>query len=230
MDYDSLLELVIRRRSIRKFKREPVPDEYVDKIIDVARWAPSGSNSQPWQFIVIKKQDQKNKIVELVNEHSKLMHRMEVAREPELRFIGPLTGWSQAPVFILLCGDFRTSEAYPLYITLQLGRETFISSLASAFLYMTLAVTALGLGGQWVSAIGAPFVQSLTKDLLGIPKELEIYDMLAIGYPDTEPKSRLVRAREEVVHYDYYDKDKYPTEHNIKEYIASLIEAKRHST
>jgi len=46
MDYDSLLELVKNRRSIRKFRTDPVPDEHVDKIIEVARQAPSGYNTQ----------------------------------------------------------------------------------------------------------------------------------------------------------------------------------------
>ena len=53
MDYDSLLELVKNRRSIRKFKTDPVSDEHIDKILEVARQAPSGLNSQPWEFIVI---------------------------------------------------------------------------------------------------------------------------------------------------------------------------------
>ena len=62
MDYDSLLELVKKRRSIRRFKPDPIPDEYVDKIIKVARWAPSGFNMQPLEFVVFKKPDLKNKI------------------------------------------------------------------------------------------------------------------------------------------------------------------------
>ena len=57
MDYDSLLKLVKKRRSVRKLKTEPIPDEFVDKIIEVARWATSGANSQPWQFIVVKKEE-----------------------------------------------------------------------------------------------------------------------------------------------------------------------------
>ncbi len=64
MDYDSLLELVKKRRSTRKFKPGSIPDEYVDKIIEVARWAPSGANSQPWDFIVIKKPELKQKIID----------------------------------------------------------------------------------------------------------------------------------------------------------------------
>ncbi len=222
MDYESLLELVKKRRSIRKFKPEPIPDEYVDKIIEAARWAPSGANSQPWEFIVIKKQELKDRIIELISENNNLLHKMEVVREPALRFKWAAPGYVRAPVFIILCGDTRTKDAYPLSTTLQHGTSIFNSSLASAFLYMTLAATSLGLGAQWVTAVRSPYVQSLAKDLLGVPRELEFYDMMAVGYPDTEPKPRLVRSREEMVHYDHYDKTKSRTEQQVKDFIATL--------
>lgn len=227
MDYDSLLELVKKRRSIRKFKAGPIPEEYVDKIIEVARWAPSGANSQPWQFVVIKKQELRDKIIEFVDEQKKLENKMEVAREPEFRFVFSPAGWVNAPLFILVLGDPRTKEAFPRSTTVQRGSETFISSLASAFLYMTLAVTTLGLGGQWVSAVGNPYAQSLIKKLLGIPLEMEIYDMLAVGYPDMEPKPRIMRDIEGLVHQDYFDKTKYPTQQGVKEFIAALRQSRR---
>ena len=47
MDYDGLLELVKKRRSVRHFKPDPIPDEYVEKILELARWAPSALNAQP---------------------------------------------------------------------------------------------------------------------------------------------------------------------------------------
>ena len=222
MDYDSLLELVKKRRSIRKFKPQAISDEYVDKIIEAARWAPSGANSQPWEFIVVKKQDLRDKIIELIKEHSDHTHKAELAREPELRFKWGAAGYVSAPVFIIVSGDPRTKDAYPLTSIQERGNSYFTSSLASAFLYMTLAATTLGLGPQWVSAIASPYVQSLTKELLGVPKELEFYDMLALGYPDMEPRPRLVRAKEEMVHYDYYDGTKFRTEQQIRDFIATL--------
>ena len=54
MQIDDFLELARKRRSIRKFKPDPVPDDYVQKILEAARWAMSGANGQPWEFIVIK--------------------------------------------------------------------------------------------------------------------------------------------------------------------------------
>ena len=59
MDYDSFLGLVKSRRSIRRFKSHPVPDRYIDNIIEAARWTPSGFNQQPWEFVIIKKQELK---------------------------------------------------------------------------------------------------------------------------------------------------------------------------
>ena len=67
MDYDSLLELVKERRSIRRFKPDPIPDNFIDKIIEVARHAPSGFNMQPWEFVVVKKPELREKIVEYAN-------------------------------------------------------------------------------------------------------------------------------------------------------------------
>ena len=49
--YDTLLQVAQKRRNNRKFKSDPIPDGYIEKIIDVARWAPSGFHTQPWGFV-----------------------------------------------------------------------------------------------------------------------------------------------------------------------------------
>ena len=227
MDYQDLLTLAKMRRSIRAFKPDPVRDEDVDKIIEVARWAPSGANSQPWEFIVLKNKATKDKIVDIIKEHSEYARKVELTRAEELRWpsaarpaAGP--GYKNAPVFILLCGDPRSRESYPLLTMLTRGNSHFASGLASAFLYMTLAVTTLGLGSQWVSATGHPFVSCLLRDLLGIPDNLVIYDMMALGYPAHQPKPRLVRERIEMVHHEQYDKAKYRNDQQMRDFIVSL--------
>ena len=227
MDYEDLLNLVKARRSIRSFKTDPIPDEYVEKIIEAARWAPSGANSQPWEFIVVKDKEIKDKIVNIVHEHSEYGRKVELTREEDLRFPSASSparepGYRNAPVFIILCGDPRTKEAYPLLTMLTRGDSHFASSLASAFLYMTLAATTLGLGSQWVSATGHPFVKCLLKELLGIPQKLEIYDMMALGYPAHQPKKRPVRERVEMVHDGRYDKAKYRSDEEIRNFIVKL--------
>jgi nitroreductase len=59
---EELLNFLISRRSIRKFRPDPVPDELILKVLDVARYAPSARNSQPWVFIVVKDPEVKRKL------------------------------------------------------------------------------------------------------------------------------------------------------------------------
>jgi nitroreductase len=229
MNYDELLELVKTRRSIRRFKPDPIPDEYIDKIIEVARWAPSGFNQQPWEFVVVKKPEFRAQISEYCKEQLSMRYKMHAAAYPSLKPVSPLSGpeteggnYSVAPVYIILLGDHRTMELMPS--STQFGTDyldnTFNSSLTCSFLYMQLAANALGLASQWVSAIQAPYVSFMIKELLGIPKYLSIYDLMALGYPAMKPKSRMMRERKEMVHYDYCGPDVFRKDESVLEFIT----------
>jgi nitroreductase len=225
MDYDALLELAKNTRSIRRFKPDPIPDEYVQRVIEVARWAPSGFNQQPWDFIVVKKTELKLKILEFCGAYGAQSAQMEIARESWQK--GPKwepgrreSDFSVAPVFIILCGDTRTKEGLPMALRYDQTRllSTFTSSLANAFLYMHMTATALGLASQWISATSTPYPHCMIKQLLGIPKELEIYDTLVLGYPAIKPKPKLLKDTAKMIHYDC-DPDSYRTDDEIKDFI-----------
>ncbi len=62
---NELLNFLMSRRSIRRFKPDPIPDEVLLKILDVARYAPSARNSQPWVFIVVKDVEIKRKLANI---------------------------------------------------------------------------------------------------------------------------------------------------------------------
>ncbi|MDB4444267.1 nitroreductase family protein [bacterium] len=234
MDYKWLIELTKKRRSCRRFRQEPIPDELVDKIIEVARWAPSGANSQPWEFIILKRDELKEKIVSFFKDLAVLSHKAELTRKAPLRYpaltrpVGRY-GYEDAPVFIILCGDMRTKQAYPLYAAAEGEQTTFDSSLASAFLYMHLAATTLGLGAQWVSVIRNWIVQCRVKELLRIPEELSIYDMMAVGYPASAPRPRMVRDMKEMTHLDYYDRSKFKTDEEVSNFIADNRKGRTYS-
>ena len=59
-----ILELIKTRRSIRKYKLDPIPEEEINKILEAGRWAPSASNRQPWRFIVLRSEETKRKLAE----------------------------------------------------------------------------------------------------------------------------------------------------------------------
>jgi nitroreductase len=57
-----VLEAISTRRAIRQYKKDPVPPELIEKLLEAGRWAPSSTNSQPWEFIVITDPETKRKI------------------------------------------------------------------------------------------------------------------------------------------------------------------------
>ncbi len=59
-----ILELIKTRRSIRKYKLDPIPEKEINKILEAGRWAPSASNRQPWSFIVLRSEETKRKLAE----------------------------------------------------------------------------------------------------------------------------------------------------------------------
>lgn len=227
MDYEGLLELVKNRRSVRRFRTDPIPDEYLEKIIESACWAPSGFNLQPWEFFVVKKQELKDSIVQAITDYSRAHYPgIELAREARQGDKwqpspgGEPTDYRNAPAFIILFGDTRTKMGLPMLIRFSPHERESIynSSLANAFLYMHLAATTLGLASQWVSDVQVPLVHYQLKNLLGIPDEMEVYDMMAVGYPAAKPRPKLMRDKEKMVHYDFCGKEDFRTDEEVNDF------------
>ena len=228
MDYDDLLKLVKKRRSIRRIKPETIPDEYIDKIIEVARWAPSGFNMQPWEFVVVKKPELREKIVEYIMPYWAQSKSMEATREVWQGKPWKTSGvvdagmdFTSAPVYIVLMGDPRTRAGLPMGLRYDKHRcqMVFTSGLASAFLYMHLAATTLGLASQWVSSIAIPYTSCMVKDLLGIPHFMELCDMMALGYPAIEPSGKFMRDPAEMVHYDDCGPEDFRSDDEVEDFV-----------
>lgn len=232
MDYDSLLDLVKNRRTMRKFKPGRIPDEDIDKIIEVARWAPSGFNSQPWDFVVVKRDDLRGKIISILQDYlpppfkeSKEIPGNSSAPSAVDKLVmgtkGVVEPFYDASVFIILYGDPRARVGLPGGEKTRLkGSFGFIldASLANAFMYMHLAAASLGLAAQWWTMIRAPEVQAKVKPLLGVPDELIAFDMMVLGYPGAVSRPKLLRPKEKMVHIDDNGPEDYRTGEEIKEF------------
>ena len=222
-----MLDLLKTRRSIRAFTDEPVSDEDVQKVIEAARWAPSGANSQPWEFIVIRDQATKDQMAGWARNMQEMVHEAEMTRPEELRWASaarPVSDpvFKTSPVLVLVVGDPRVSASFPLLTYVERDQENLISALATAFSYMTLAASALGLGSHWASQVAFTYPSTMIRDLLGIPAGYCIYDMLGLGHPAMDAKPRRVRDIEEMVHQERYDQAKYRTDDQIREWLISL--------
>jgi nitroreductase len=212
--YDCLLDLVRRRRTVRQFKPDPVPDGYVEKIIEVARWAPSGFHTQPWEFVIVKKKEIKDAIVAALDRHAPPI--TNPARDGKLP-ASPRRSFRDAPVFILLLADWRAKVGLPGHPKEKDARVTALynSSLASAFLYMHLAAASLGLASQWYTATSFPDAERAIKEIIGIPESLTIYDMMVLGYAVSPPNPKEVRAFNEMLHYDNCGPQDFRTDEQV---------------
>jgi nitroreductase len=196
--YNNLLEAVKRRRSNRKFKSDPIPEGYIEKIIEVARWAPSGFHTQPWEFVAVTRKDIRDRIVTALDQKSPPILKPDATDEDFKN------SFREAPAFIFALCDWRAYVGLPGNMEKNNPRvaNIFCSSMASAFLYMHLAATALGLSSQWYSGAGRPGVEEEIQAIIGIPKALRIYDLMILGYPAIPPVSKEVRAVKDILHYN----------------------------
>lgn len=226
MEIDAFLELVKMRRSIRRFKPDPIPDEYVEKILEAGRWAMSGANGQPWEFIVVKDKEKREKLVELHSEYRKQTYEFEMTRIERLRQPAVLTfippPFKEAPVIIAVCGDVRTVQASVVVAFALEDRLVLHQNLANATMLMQLAATSLGIGSQWVSV--CDLHEASYRAVLGVPDVFRLEILIPLGYPSFQPKSAYRRELNEIVHYDQYDMSKYRSDTEVIEWIAQLRE------
>ncbi len=226
MNYDDFLELVKNRRSFRRFKSDPVPKEILEKVLEAARHSPSAGNSQPWEFVVVQDVATKKSITQSITSGYQKIRKADptmywaVAVQPHL---------STAPVLIIVCGDRRLEDTYPVH----LPREVLLrQSLAISIYTLQLAAASSGLATAWAT-MQTELRETQIRKLLGIPDVYTVDHIIPLGYPDEEKEKsdkalRPVRERAsfrrelaEVVHYEHYDMGKFRSDEQVKEFIWS---------
>src|SRR3954452_15117515 len=232
-DYRMLLDLVSRRASIRKLKPDPVPDEYIDMIIEAGHWAMSGANSQPWEYIVVKDPQVKQDLFRAYREiNADFIYWMEQQRVFELRHPSyQMTedeavqrsrlsgGWAEAPALIVVLGDGRRQWG-TVQGAMTFGREQshLTDGLANTCTLMHLAAASLGLGTQWVTI----HIQEPFQRILDVPDLLMLYLTTPIGSPAAEPIRGVRRPVADLVHHDRYEPAKYMSNQRVIEYLYEL--------
>ncbi|TMG75006.1 MAG: nitroreductase family protein, partial [Betaproteobacteria bacterium] len=85
-DYDVLYRIMTTRMSVRRIRPDPIPEEYVEKILEAGRWAMSGANGQPWEYLVIKDPKKKKALYDAFQDtNQEFCFWMEQMRPFELR-------------------------------------------------------------------------------------------------------------------------------------------------
>ena len=94
----------------------------------------------------------------------------------------------------------------------------YTSSMANAFLLMHLAAASLGLASQWYTAASRPETEQVLREIIGIPKDLTIYDMLVLGYAAAPPGPKFVRDVDEITHFDNCGEQDFRTNEEVTAY------------
>jgi len=154
----SVIDIIKKRQSVRKYQDRPVEEEKLKLILEAARLAPSSSNSQPWHFIAVK-----NK--ELIKG---LMNAVPLGVTAINKFM------EKAPIVIVGC----VTPNFFQKVSSLLGRENYWIDVSIAMEHMVLVAEELGLGTCWIGW----FDEGKAKKLLNVPKKAKIVAMLTLGY------------------------------------------------
>lgn len=186
-------EAIEKRRSIRKFKNDPIPEEFIMAILESARLAPSGCNAQPWRFKIVNDIKTKQKLAEAAYNQ---------------RFI------AKAPVVIVCCADVSGYIEGSVSGIQDLGKigavedrivniictnlnETqkmniedigprIAANVVIAVEHMILRALDFGLGTCWIRALE----EDKVKEIFGWDDNIYVVALLPVGYPDESPESR----------------------------------------
>jgi nitroreductase len=193
-DDKSFYDVIAGRRTIRSFKPEPVTREFLERLVDVGRLAPSAANLQPLEFIVVD----------------------EAGLRAE---VFPCLKWA---AYIAPAGDPQPGKEPAAYIVTlansKIREKMFEYDIGAAMENMTLAALAEGVGSCWMLSID----RDKLRAVLGVPEEYRIDSVLALGYPAEEPAAEVMgescrywkdadgrlhvpkRARASVIHFNRF--------------------------
>ena len=169
-----VLDVIQTRRSVRKYKEDPIPEKALMRVLEAARLAPSGSNMQPWKFIIVKDKALKEKL----------------AQASAGQFF-----MAEAPVIIVGCG-------FPDNCYARMGRymKSWSVDVTIALEHLILQAQEEGLGTCWIGS----FEEEEVKAILNIPENVKVLALTPLGYPDEIPRFRGRKSLDEIISYDRY--------------------------
>ena len=168
----SVLQVIKKRQSIRRYKEDLIPEEALLRVVEAARLAPSGKNLQPWKFIIVRDQVLKEKLA------SASAGQFFIAK---------------APVIIVGCG-------FPDNCYARMGRymKSWPVDVTIALEHLILQAQEEGLGTCWIGS----FEEEEVKAILNIPRNVRVLALTPLGYPDETPPFRKRKSLDKIISYD----------------------------
>jgi len=189
-----VFEAIQKRRSIRRFKTSEITEREIDRLLEAARLAPSGSNVQPWRFIIVRDKQLKSLLQEAC-------YNQEFVEQASVVFVccGDLHSWKKTREHseeVLRRGDIHLSKETEAALNKRIEKATTaemhqrvpttLLDVAIAIEHIVLEAVELGLGACWIRL----FDETRVRSLLNLPEHLHIVALLPVGMPDEDPAPR----------------------------------------
>lgn len=174
-----ILDIIFKRRSVRRFLDRPLEPEMITCLLQAAMAAPTACNSQPWEFIVVTEPDMLDK----------MRDKMQFARY-------------NAPCAVVVCGS-------PHLANNSAARHFWVQDCSAAMENLLIAAAGLGLGAVWIGVHPLPSNENRIRPLFNIPAQVTPLGIAMVGYPaeDAVPRPR-TQFDEHRVHWQVYEPKK----------------------
>jgi nitroreductase len=193
-----ILDLMRRRRSIRRFQQQPVPEALLLQLVEAATTAPSPGNRQPWRFLIVRTRERIAAAATVVREESR---RLGESVRPEYTsdfaaYARHFSGFETAPILVVplfrgmdgisqMLGE-HASEADAALLQ-RVERHGVLVSVSLAVQNILLMVEECGLGACCLT--GPLVAGARLSECLDVPDGWEIAALIAVGVPDERPAS-----------------------------------------
>lgn len=194
----SLRDAIFGRRSLRRYRAEPVPRTILLELLHSAIYAPSAHNRQPWRFAVTDSPERKHTLASAMGD--RLKHDLAADGAPaaviEADVERSYERITSAPAIVVLCLTLAEMDAYPDTVRSQHEWTMAVQSIAMAGQNLLLSAHAAGLGACWMCA--PLFCPDVVRAALELPSDWQPQALITLGFPAQE-RSRTRKPLEESV-------------------------------
>jgi nitroreductase len=179
-----VLEAIKGRRSIRKYKPDPIPEEVFRALMEAVRWSPSWANTQCWEVIVLKDPSVRSELATALPKGNPALPSM-----------------TDAPLILVLCAKKGISGSYKGQVVTAKG-DWLMFDTGIAMQSLCLAAYSLGLG----TVVVGMFDHKKAEEILKVPQDVEVVAMTPLGYPAAGGSTPKRKDISEFVFSDRYGK------------------------
>ena len=176
----NMLDVIKKRRTIRKYKPDKVPEEMIKAVIEAARWAPSAHNLQPWKFVVVENEEKTQKMADaLERKADKLFSGFNIVVRDTAK------NMRNARQMIAVYSKGTVTKKFKRFGAPydEIGNTYEIQSVANAIENILLYIDSIGLGAAVYGM--ALFCEAEINEILGQSDRLMA--IISLGYPDEKP-------------------------------------------